>query len=201
MRHAGERLDVVDHGRRAVEALDRRERRPQPRLAAIPLERLEERRLLAADVRAGAPVHHHVQRIVAPRDLRAQVTALVRLRDRALEHRARPDELAAAVHERGPAVDRVGADDQALQELVRIATADSGRSRDQIGMQPGAADRCRHRQNRGVLDPRLSAQGIFDILRPDIHPVGQDDINDVDFGIVLDGVVILIVVYILNPSS
>ena len=36
VRHAGDRLDVVDHGRAGVEAGDRRERRPQPGLAAQP---------------------------------------------------------------------------------------------------------------------------------------------------------------------
>ena len=40
----------------AYEALDRGERRLRARLAALALERLEQRGLLAADVRAGAAV-------------------------------------------------------------------------------------------------------------------------------------------------
>ena len=52
--HRGERLDVVDDGRLVEQAGDHRERRPVARLAAEALERLDERRLLAADVGAGA---------------------------------------------------------------------------------------------------------------------------------------------------
>ena len=55
--HRRDRADVVDLRRRVVEALHRRERRPRARLAALALERVEQRRLLAADVRAGAAVH------------------------------------------------------------------------------------------------------------------------------------------------
>src|SRR5262249_59393258 len=49
-------LDVVDQRRRPVEAAHGRERRPRPRLAALSLPRLEERPLLAPDVRARAPL-------------------------------------------------------------------------------------------------------------------------------------------------
>ena len=56
-----DRLDVVDDGRAGVEAGDGRERRAQPRLAAIALERVEQRRLLAADVGARAGVHDDVE--------------------------------------------------------------------------------------------------------------------------------------------
>ncbi len=51
---AGERLDVVDDGRLADEPGVHRERRPVARLAAVAFERFDERRLLAADVGAGA---------------------------------------------------------------------------------------------------------------------------------------------------
>ncbi len=49
-----ERLDVVDHRRLAEQPLDDRERRLVARLAAVALDRVEERGLLAADVGAGA---------------------------------------------------------------------------------------------------------------------------------------------------
>src|SRR3954452_822811 len=42
-RHAGQRLHVVDHGRGAVQPGDRRERWLEPRLAALALERVEQR--------------------------------------------------------------------------------------------------------------------------------------------------------------
>ena len=53
-RHPRQRLDVVDDGRLAEEAGVDRERRAVARLAAMPFERLDERRLFAADVGAGA---------------------------------------------------------------------------------------------------------------------------------------------------
>src|SRR5262249_7852194 len=60
-RHAGERLDVVDDRRAAEDAVHGRDRRLDARVGAFPLERLDEPRLLAADVRAGATVHPHVE--------------------------------------------------------------------------------------------------------------------------------------------
>src|SRR5581483_7276248 len=54
LEHVEERLDVVDRGRLAEEPELDGERRLVPRLAAFALDRLEERRLLATDVRAGA---------------------------------------------------------------------------------------------------------------------------------------------------
>ncbi len=52
--HVDERLDVVDDRRLAEQADLDRERRLVARLAAVALDRLEERRLLAADIGAGA---------------------------------------------------------------------------------------------------------------------------------------------------
>ena len=68
VRHRHQRLDVVDQRRPVVEALDRRERRLQARVAALALERVEQPRLLAADVGAGAAVEHEVERGVAAED-------------------------------------------------------------------------------------------------------------------------------------
>ena len=76
-RHGRDRADVVDLRRRVVEPLDRRERRPRPRLAAPALERVEQRRLLAADVRAGTAVDEDV-------DV-AEDARLARLVDRRLQ--------------------------------------------------------------------------------------------------------------------
>ena len=73
VRHVAERLDVVDDGRRLVQALHGRERRAQPRLAAEPLERVEQRGLLTADVRAGAAVQHDVEVVVGAEDALARV--------------------------------------------------------------------------------------------------------------------------------
>ena len=53
-RHRGVALRVVDRGRHAVQAESGRKRRLEARLAGLALERIEQRRLLAADVGAGA---------------------------------------------------------------------------------------------------------------------------------------------------
>ena len=69
LEHVDQALDVVDDGRLAEQADVDRERRLVARLAAVALDRVEQRRLLAADVRAGAhaqldvevePGAHHV---------------------------------------------------------------------------------------------------------------------------------------------
>src|SRR4029077_16062507 len=54
MRDIRQRLDIVDDGRRSERALNRRERRTVARICAPALERFEQTRLLAADIRAGA---------------------------------------------------------------------------------------------------------------------------------------------------
>ena len=54
-------FDVVDGGRRAVEAGVGGERRLQARLALLALEAFQQRGLLAADVGAGAVVHDKVE--------------------------------------------------------------------------------------------------------------------------------------------
>ena len=78
-------------GRRVVEALDRRERRPRARLAAPALERVEQRRLLAADVRAGAAVDDDLDVAEDPR--------VARLVDGGLEDLVLGQVLAADVDE------------------------------------------------------------------------------------------------------
>ena len=65
----GEGLDVVDQRRAAVEALDRGERGLQARVAALALERVEQRRLLAADVGAGAAVDDELDPTPVPSTL------------------------------------------------------------------------------------------------------------------------------------
>src|SRR6185436_1731660 len=71
-RHGGEGLGVVDGGRLAVEAEARRERRLVARLALLALERLEQRRLLAADVGAEAVVGMQLEVEAAAEDVLAE---------------------------------------------------------------------------------------------------------------------------------
>ena len=79
-RDGRDRLDVVDQRRRRVEPGHRRERRLRARLAALALQRLEQRRLLAADVGARAAVED--DRDVAEQ---AAVAQLLERRDEDLE--------------------------------------------------------------------------------------------------------------------
>ena len=74
-RHARERHDVVDDRRLAEQALDRRQRRPRPDLAALALEALEHRGFLAADVRAGAEPDFEVEPFAAAADVLAEIAA------------------------------------------------------------------------------------------------------------------------------
>ena len=60
-RHGGQRDQVVDHGRPAEQALVRRQRRLGAHLAAPAFEAFEQRRLLAADIGAGADAHFDVE--------------------------------------------------------------------------------------------------------------------------------------------
>src|SRR5262245_60242783 len=60
-RHACDRLDVVDDGRRRVQPGHRREGWTQPRLAAAALQGVEKCRLLAADIGAGAGMYHELE--------------------------------------------------------------------------------------------------------------------------------------------
>ena len=79
MRRVGEGLDVVDQRRPVVEALDRGERRLQARVAALALERVEQRGLLAADVGAGAAVDDQLHLLAGAEHVLAEEAGLVGL--------------------------------------------------------------------------------------------------------------------------
>src|SRR3954453_24019913 len=89
-------------------------------LAAEALERVEQRGLLTADVRAGARVHHDVQVEPGVQDVRAEIALRVRLVDRAAQPAGRVHRLAADVDERPVGADRVRRDDDALDQRVRV---------------------------------------------------------------------------------
>ena len=118
-RHAGDRFDVVDHRRAAVQPGHRGERRAQPRLAAPALQRVEQRGLLAADVGARAGVYHQLQVVAGTVDVAAQEAGGVRLGHRVLQPAQHRQHLTAHVDERVAGPDRIGGDDDALDEHVR----------------------------------------------------------------------------------
>src|SRR6185503_9967376 len=94
----GEALRVVDRGRLAVEAEVGRKRRLEARLAGLALERVEERRLLAANVGAGADERVDVEVDPGAADVVAEEAGGVGFLQRRLEARHRlTEELAADV--------------------------------------------------------------------------------------------------------
>ena len=119
-RRVAQRLDVVDQRRPLVEALVGGERRLQARVAALALERVEQRGLLAADVGALAAVDHEVEGVLGAEDALAEVALGVGLLDGRLEDVGLVRVLAADEDEAlvGPGGDR--ADDAALDQQVRV---------------------------------------------------------------------------------
>src|SRR5262249_26864988 len=116
-----QRLDVVDRGRFAVEADDRRERRLVARLRALAFERLEKRRLLAGLVRAGAAVHVNVAVETRAEDGLAEKAGLVRLLDCRFEGALHVEELTSYIDVGHLRADRVAANRAPLDQEVRIA--------------------------------------------------------------------------------
>ena len=82
--HGGQRDQIVDHGRLAEQAFERRQRRLRTDLAAPALQALEHRGFFAADVGAGAQSDFEIESLAAARDVRTQVAVLARNGDGAL---------------------------------------------------------------------------------------------------------------------
>ena len=121
--HHRDALDVVDRGRAAIEAHVGRERRLQPRLALLALEAFEQRRLLAADVGAGAVMDVEVE-VVAVDVVLAEQLGLIGLVDRGLQPLALADELAAHIDVARAAIHRAAGDQAALDQQMRIVPHD-----------------------------------------------------------------------------
>ena len=120
----GQRLDVVDDRRRAVEALDGGKRRLVARISLLPLERVDEARLLAAHVGAAAAVNDDVARECAAENALADEPGGTRLLQRPAQPAQRQVELAADVHERMPRMQREGGEQDAFDELMRSVLED-----------------------------------------------------------------------------
>lgn len=84
-------LDVGDGGGAAEDADVGREGRLEARLALLALQRLDQRRLLAADVGAGAAVDEHVKVVARTAGVLADQTLFVRLVDGDLENKNHPN--------------------------------------------------------------------------------------------------------------
>ena len=92
-RHRGEGLGVVDGGRLAVQAVARRERRLEARLALLALERLEQRGFFAADVGAVAVVRVELEAEIGAEDVLAEVARGARFVERFLEAARRSSQI------------------------------------------------------------------------------------------------------------
>ena len=123
VRHHRDRLDIVDRGRTAVDADIGWERRFEPRLALFALEAFQERRLLAADVGAGAVVHDDIEGKTVDVVLADEI-GLVGLVHRGLQAVAFAHEFAADVDEAGVCPHGESGDETALDEEMRIVPHD-----------------------------------------------------------------------------
>ena len=120
VRGVGERLDVVDQRRPVVETLHGRERRLEARVAALALQRVEQRRLLAADVGAGAAVDDELHLLAGAEHVLAEEAGLVGLLDGRVEDVALQVVLAADVDEAAVRPGGAGGDGDPLDQLVRV---------------------------------------------------------------------------------
>ena len=107
------RLDVVDRGRAAPQALLGRERRADRDERGDTFDRAQQRGLFAADVRTLAAHHSNVARAEQP--------GLARGREGLLEHTLRGRVLLARVDERLLGTGRVGGDQDALDLRVGVS--------------------------------------------------------------------------------
>ena len=119
--HVGERLHVVDQRRATPQPAFRRERRAGTRRAAFAFDRGHQRRLLAADKRAGADAQINVEVEGRFKDAAAQQAVLFRLLDRRLQPADRQRILRAHVNEALVRPHRVSRDGHAFQHAVRVA--------------------------------------------------------------------------------
>ena len=123
-RDVRKRLHVVDVGRLVDEPLLRRERRLEARHAAMALQRLDEGGLLAADECARASLDLDVAREGRAKDVRPQQMRRPRIRQRLLQAHDRERILRPHIDERRRRANRVGRDQHALDERVRVGLDD-----------------------------------------------------------------------------
>src|SRR5207244_12288145 len=100
--------------------------RLKPRVGALAPERLDEARLLAADVGARAAVYPHLEVEAGAEDVPPEETLRARLGDRLLQHAPAARELAPEVDVAGVAADRVRGDDDPIEERGGAVLDDLG---------------------------------------------------------------------------
>ena len=113
-------LDVVHHRRLLIKPVDRRKRRLGPRLSPLSFDRFEQRGLLPANIGASAPVKDHLQIKPAPENILSEQPGVIRFLNRPLDHLRPEIKLSPDVNVGLVRPDRIGADPDSLQHLVRI---------------------------------------------------------------------------------
>ena len=121
--HDRDRLDIVDGGRRAIEADIGGERRLQPRLALLAFEAFEQRRLLAADIGPCTVMQIEVE-VPAIDIVLADELRVIGLVDRRLQHLALADELAADIDVGFVRAHGEAREQRALDQEMRIVAHD-----------------------------------------------------------------------------
>ncbi len=118
-RHVRERFHIVDAGRLAPYARARREWRFGARVSATPFQRVDQRRLFAADVAARAGVHDQFEVKAGAENILAEETRFGRFCNGATQVDRRLDIFAAQEDIAAISLQGEGADQHALHQLVR----------------------------------------------------------------------------------
>src|SRR5262245_7275094 len=124
VRHAREGLDVVHDGGTVEETLRGGERWLDARVATLALERLEQPRLLAADVGTGTAVDDDLELEAGTEDVLADEAGRLGLAHGLPQALVAEQHLATDVDVGEVALDGVRGDDDAFEELVRVVLDD-----------------------------------------------------------------------------
>ena len=123
-RHHRNRLDVVDRRRTAIQTHRGRKWRLQPRHSLLALEALQQRRLFAADVGAGAAMHVDLEIITRPGRIHADQPRLICLGHRTLECNRLVIVFAANIDVTSRRAHRETGNQAAFDQLMRIMPND-----------------------------------------------------------------------------
>ena len=146
-------------------------RRPDARLAALALDRVDQRRLLAADEGPGAEADLQVEVEAGAEDVLAQQPALAALVDGVLDPLDGQRVLGADVEEALVRADGVAADDHPLDDVERIALEHAAVHERAgvalVGVADDVVGSCRRpRAHRPLLAGRKAAAAAAAELRP-----------------------------------
>ena len=120
MRDVAERFHIVHHRRTLIEALHRRKGGPDPWLAPLPLERLDESRFFSTNIGACPSMEVDIQIEIASQDLLSEEAVRIRLLEGPFQDRDRLQELTAKIDIRSLGPNGVAGNDNPLEDLVGV---------------------------------------------------------------------------------